>query len=238
MGFIRTSESSWVDRNGNGVMDEMTLSQGESPGPRFVGAVTDPGFREKGEGTAIFISDPSMFMNWMIDEEDNMDLFKALLEYLLPDGGKVIFDESTHDADGNMLFLQRGLRLPVMLSTDINMKIVLGTIAAITLFAVAYIHDPPGMKKHVSILDRTGVAEIVDPSIDLDDVPEVRKVLLDRVRLAHGMSMEAFSLLSWEQIKEMLGNDILFEFARTGDLGKEGMDLTALLVEVNGWEKK
>lgn len=236
-GFIRTSDSSWVDRNGNGVMDGVNNVQGESPGPRLVGAITVPDFNERGSGTAVFLSDPSLFMNWMIGEEGNLELFQALVEHLLPEGGKVIFDEGATDSEGVNMFLQKVIRLPVLLSTDINMKIVLGTLAAISLFAVAYMHEPPMKRKHISILDRTGVAEIVDPSIYKEDIPEVRKVLLERVRISHGMSREAFASLSWDDIGKKLKNDILFDFARTGELRKD-MDLTTLLVEVNGWERK
>ncbi|MFO8099685.1 MAG: DUF4350 domain-containing protein [Salinibacter sp.] len=236
-GFIRTSESSWVDRNENGIMDNQTTSQGESPGPRYVGVVTDPNFEEKGSGTAAFLSDPSMFMNWMIGEEKNLELFKALIDHLLPEGGEVIFDEGVRDVEGGNFLLQRSLRLPVILSSDINMKIVLGTIAAISLFALIYMHDPPAVRKHSSILDRTGVAEIVDPSIYDSDMPEIRKVLLDKVRISLGMSRDEFSSLSWEEIEKTVEDDMLYNLARRGKL-PENMDLTTVLVEVNDWERR
>ncbi|MFW3145982.1 MAG: DUF4350 domain-containing protein [Thermoplasmatota archaeon] len=236
-GLVRTSPSSWVDTNGNGIMDNISGAQSEIPGARYVASITDPGFRETGKGTAVFISDPSMFMNWMVVKEDNLEFFRSLVSYLLPRGGKVIFDESIHDTKGAHLPYQRGMRLPALLTTDINMKIVVGTLAGLTLFGVAYVHEPPRPKKHFSLLDRTGVAEIVDPSLEKSDLPEMRKVLLDRVRVAHGMSRDAFSKMDWDRLKELIGNEKLFQFARTGKMPKDA-DLISLLLEVNAWERR
>lgn len=236
-GLVRTSSSSWVDRNGNGVMDNLTSSQGEAPGPRYIATMTDPNFQVSRSGNGVILSDPSMFMNRMIGEADNLDFFIALVNLLLPDGGKVIFDESVHSTPGPKGVVQRAARAPVYLVTDINLKIVVGTMVAISLFALAYIHDPPGKHQHVTILDRTGVAEIVDPGINKGDQVELRKIVMDRVRVHNGMSTEAFSTLSWEKIEKMIGNDILYKFARYDELPK-GMDLNNILVEVSTWERK
>jgi hypothetical protein len=237
IGIIRTSSSSWVDRNGNGIMDNLTSAQGEAPGPRYVGAVSDPDFEDEGKGVALVISDPSLFMNHMIDEEDNLEFIQALIEYLLPDGGKIVIDESVHETSGAGSWVQRSFTGAVFIVTDVNLKIVLGTIAAISVFALAYVHEPPGKHRHIHMLDRTGVAEVVDPDISNLDIPEMRKVLLDKVRVANGMSKEAFSALGWESIQSMLSHDTLYQFARYEKIPK-GSDLTAILLEVNNWEKR
>jgi hypothetical protein len=236
-GLVRSSASSWVDRNGNGVMDNLTSSQGEAPGPRYIAAMTDPNFKTAGSGNTVIISDPSMFMNNMIREADNLDFFLALVNLLLPDGGKVIFDEGVHSTPGTKGIIQRASRASVFLVTDINLKIVTGTMVAITFFALAYIHDPPGRQRHVTILDRTGVAEIVDPGVGKGDQVELRKILLDRVRVHHGMSTEFFSNLEWEEVEKLIGKDPLYRFARYDELPK-GMDLNNILVEVSTWERK
>ncbi len=236
-GMVRSSPSSWVDRNGNGIMDNVTSAQGEAPGPRYLAVTTDPDFQGSKSGNVVVISDPSMFMNLMIQEADNLDFLLALIDHLLPEGGKVIFDEGVHQTPGGTGIIQRATRIPVFLVTDINLKIVVGTMVAISLFALAYIHDPPGVHRHESILDRTGVAEIVDPGISEDDITELRKVFLDRVRVTSGMSMEAFSNLPWDQLEKMIENDILFKFVRDGKLPGE-MDMNNMLVEVRTWERK
>jgi len=237
LGIIRTSPSSWVDRNGNGVMDNLTSAQGEAPGPRYVGAISDPDFEDEGRGAAVLISDPSMFMNHMIEEEDNMEFLRELIDHLLPNGGKIIVDESVHETPGAGSWVQRGLSGAVFLITDVNLKIVMGTIAAISVFALAYVHEAPGRHRHIHMLDRTGVAEIVDPDISSGDIPEMRKVLLDKVRVANGMSRDAFSSLDWDRIRSMISHDTLYGFARYGRMPK-GSDLTAILLEVNNWEKR
>ncbi|MBN1540282.1 MAG: hypothetical protein JW939_09075 [Candidatus Thermoplasmatota archaeon] len=236
-GAIRSSPASWVDRNGNGVMDNLTSSQGEAPGPRYIAAMTDPDFASLGSGNVVVLSDPSLFMNGMIGRGDNLELFRALVSFLLPDGGRVVFDESVHSTAGLIGLLQRGSSLPLILLTDVNLKIVVGTMVTITLFALAYIQEPPEVQKHVSVLDRTGVAEIVDPGLSASDMTEIRKVFLDRVRLSYGMSSEAFSGLSWNELEEMIDSDELFELVRNGNLKKK-MDLNNLIVEVSTWVRQ
>ncbi len=236
-GMVRTSPSSWVDRNGNGVMDNLSTAQGEAPGPRYISVISDPDFRVSGSGTMIVISDPSLFMNHMIGEEDNMEFIMSLVGYLLPDGGKVIFDESVHNTEGGASIFQNSAQAPAILLTDINLKIVVGTTIAISLFALAYVHESPGAYKHISFLDRTGVAEIVDPDIGMQDIPEIRSVFLDRVRVKTGMSREAFSDLEWDEVRRIMNNELLYDFARHSKV-PTGMDLTSLLLEVNGWEMK
>ncbi|MGA1866059.1 MAG: DUF4350 domain-containing protein, partial [Thermoplasmatota archaeon] len=162
-GIIRSSPASWVDRNGNGVMDNLTSSQGEAPGPRYIAAMTDPDFASQGSGNVVVLSDPSLFMNGMVGRGDNLEFFQALVSFLLPEGGRVVFDDSVHSTGGRLGWLQRGSSLPLLLLTDVNLKIVVGTMITITLFAFAYIQEPPEVNRHVSVLDRTGVAEIVDP---------------------------------------------------------------------------
>ncbi|MBN1390800.1 MAG: hypothetical protein JXA22_09200 [Candidatus Thermoplasmatota archaeon] len=235
-GIIRSSPASWVDRNGNGVMDNLTSAQGEAPGPRYIAAITDPDPSSTEQGNVVVLSDPSIFMNDMIDRADNMDLFLSLVRFLLPDGGKVVFDESVHSTTGIPGLVQRGSSIPLLLITDVNLKIVVGTFITITLFAFAYLQEPPAVHRHVSVLDRTGVAEIVDPGLYDGDITEMRKVFLDRVRVAYGMSSEAFSGLTWDELGSMIDNDTLYDFARSGSL-KKGIDLNNIIVGVSTWAR-
>lgn len=54
-----------------------------------------------GQGRLILLSDPSIMINSMMDKKDNALFVQNLLEYIIPTGGKVLFDEShRNDADG------------------------------------------------------------------------------------------------------------------------------------------
>jgi hypothetical protein len=181
------------------------------------------------------ISDPSLFMNGMIESEGNFELAMELVELMLPEGGRIIFDDSVHSAEGGQGVMQRGVRGFAFLTTDVNLKIVIGSIAVLAMFAVGYIYDPPRRPRHETILDRTGVAELVEPDLLETDLDELKKVILDRIRISYGMSVEDFSDLSWDQLREKVGNDEIIRFLRKGKFrgGVEG-----LMLEVMEWDKR
>ena len=235
LGLIRTTPSAWVDRNGNGLNDNVSSSAGEAQGVRYVSAMTDPDFIAKGTGCAVVFSDPSMFMNAMIDMEDNLEFTKALVLYLLPDGGKIVFDESVHSTPGVVGAFGRTSWVISLATTDVNFKIIIGTMAAVALMASAYLYTQPERPRHFTVLERTGVAEIAEPDLTDADIPEIRKAFLDKVRVSYGMSVEQFSGLDWEGIKGMIRDRDLFHFAMSG---KVVGSLDSLIVEVSQWRRE
>jgi hypothetical protein len=233
--LIASTSSAWVDRNGNGINDNVTTNQGEAQGVRYLAVISEPDFSESGSGTCLMISDPSLFMNGMINEEGNLDLAMAMVDHLLPLGGKVIFDDSVHSSVGRQGVMQKGMLGLAFLTTDVNLKIVVGSIAVLAMFAVAYIYDPPGKPRHETMLDRTGVAELVEPDLLESDLDELKKVVMERIRVHNGLSVRDFSSLSWEQLEEMVGNPEIIRFVRKGKF-KGGVE--GLLLEVMEWERK
>lgn len=233
--LIASTTSAWVDRNGNGINDNVTTNQGEAQGLRYLAVISDPDFQENDKGTCVMISDPSLFMNGMIESEGNFDLAMELVELMLPEGGRIIFDDSVHSAEGGQGVMQGGMRGIAFLTTDVNLKIVIGSIAVLAMFAVGYIYDSPRRPRHETILDRTGVAELVEPELLESDLDELKRVILDRIRISYGMSVEDFSDLSWDQLREKVGNDEVIRFLRKGKY-KGGVE--GLMLEVMEWEKR
>jgi hypothetical protein len=233
--LIASSTSAWVDRNGNGINDNVTTNQGEAQGIRYLAVISDPDFDAMASGTCVMISDPSLFMNGMIDREDNLALALTLVELMLPDGGKIVFDDSVHSSDGGIGVMQKGLLGIAFLTTDVNFKIVIGSIAVLAMFAVGYVYESPKRPRHETILERTGVAELVEPDLLESDLDELKKAVLDRIRVSHDMSVEDFSNLTWDQIGEISGNDEIIHFIKKGKF-KGGVE--GLLLEVLEWERK
>lgn len=89
-----------------------------------------------GMGSIVFISDPGIFINGMIDREDNRIFLSALIHHLLSNNGRVIFDESRH--------IKRNAYIIEMIN---NPEIV--GIATVLLIAGAaiLIHKTTGKKK-------------------------------------------------------------------------------------------
>lgn len=88
--LARTSESAYIDVNGNGQSDEGDISDAFPVAYRTAA----------GEGSAVFLSDPGMLTNQAFDADgvDNRAFFRALAVDQLGTGATVVFDESRHAA--------------------------------------------------------------------------------------------------------------------------------------------
>ncbi|MDG6225457.1 MAG: hypothetical protein QCI82_08085 [Candidatus Thermoplasmatota archaeon] len=232
--IARSGPSSWIDRNGNGLRDPENISSGEFPGSKILAISTDPDFRERGGGCVIFMSDPSLFTNEMIEQGDNREFLRFIASYLLPGGGMVLIDDSTHRTSGINSILQGALRGPVILTTDLNFKIVVGTLSTVILVAAVYLYDPPSKNRHTTYLNRSGLAQLIDIHLDAKSMTLLRKVILDRVRLDSSIAVEAFSSLSWDRLREMIGDDEIFEFVR----GRDPDDPNEFIRRVARWSEE
>ncbi len=82
--IMNSSRASWLDKNGNAVKDE------------------DEEFKKRplmtvekyGKGELILVSDPSIFINSMLDKKDNKAMANNVLSYLSQGRSRIIFDES------------------------------------------------------------------------------------------------------------------------------------------------
>ncbi len=232
--IAKTGRSAWVDRNGNGLRDFDNTTQGEPLGEKTIAVIVDPDFLSLGSGCAVFISDPSLFLNEMIDQKDNRKFISSLISYLLPDGGTIVIDDGVHQMDGAASVFQRGVFGFVFLLSDVNMKIIIGSMTVIIISAFAYLFDPPERLEHICLLDRTGLAELAELNLTKQDVTEIKKIILDRVRVRNSLSVDDFSKLGWDDIRKMIDDDRLYRFVRSGK-NYTVEQLERILVEVTGW---
>jgi len=230
-----SSPSSWVDINGNGERDMENTTQGETLGPKAVCMIADPEFRELDTGCAVFMSDPSFLLNEMIGEEDNLEFFLSLVSYLLPEGGRIIIDEGMHQLGGLSSSFQRASMMIVLLTSDVNLKIITASMVLIIVSAFVYLFETPEKLRHMCLLDRTGLAELVEPNVSRKDVPEIKKVFLDKVRIANSMTVEDFARLEWDELEKLIHNRELFQFVQGyGSYRRE--EIERILVEVSRWQ--
>ncbi len=232
--IARTGGSAWVDRNGNGLRDFDNTTQGEPLGEKTIAVIMDPDFLSLGSGCAVFISDPSLFLNEMIDQKDNREFISSLISYLLPDGGTIVIDDGVHQMDGAGSVFQRGVFGFVFLLSDVNMKIIVGSMTVIIISAFAYLFDPPERLRHICLLDRTGLAELAELNLTEQDVTEIKKIILDRVRVKNSLSIEDFSKLGWNDVRKMINDDRLYRFVRSKK-NYTVEQLERILVEVTRW---
>lgn len=82
--ILSSSEASWLDKNENSIKDE-------DESFRRYPLVTKEDY---GEGELILVSDPSIFINSMLERKDNRVFSENTLSYLSQGRSEIIFDES------------------------------------------------------------------------------------------------------------------------------------------------
>lgn len=93
--FISTSKNSWIDTDDDGLItpeDEVSGPQGFTVGMRCEMKSAE-GVQL---GTAVFVSDSSLPINMMWNEDRNADFLLGLVESIMGPEGDILFDESRH----------------------------------------------------------------------------------------------------------------------------------------------
>ncbi len=93
--FISTSKNSWIDTDDDGLItpeDEVSGPQGFTVGMRCEMKSAE-GVQL---GTAVFVSDSSLPINMMWNEDRNADFLLGLVESIIGQEGDILFDESRH----------------------------------------------------------------------------------------------------------------------------------------------
>ena len=93
--FISTSKNSWIDADDDGLItpeDEVSGPQGFTVGMRCEMKSAE-GVQL---GTAVFVSDSSLPINMMWNEDRNADFLLGLVESIIGPEGDILFDESRH----------------------------------------------------------------------------------------------------------------------------------------------
>lgn len=93
--FISTSKNSWIDTDDDGLItpeDEVSGPQGFTVGMRCEMKSAE-GVQL---GTAVFVSDSSLPINMMWNEDRNADFLLDLVESIIGPEGDILFDESRH----------------------------------------------------------------------------------------------------------------------------------------------
>ncbi|MEF8832232.1 MAG: DUF4350 domain-containing protein [Candidatus Thermoplasmatota archaeon] len=82
--ILSSSEASWLDQNENSIKDESERFK------QYPLVTTE----DYGEGELILVSDPSIFINSMLDKDDNRVFSENILQHLSRGRSDIIFDES------------------------------------------------------------------------------------------------------------------------------------------------
>ena len=185
--FMTTSKNSWIDSDDDGAItpdDEAAPLSGFQLG-------VECGLRSEGEalGSAIFISDSSLGINHMWNENQNSFFLIDLVESIIGTDGEVLFDESRHTQEsfGASLF-QAALGFYFLLSGDtLVLQIIrLNVLVAVIILTMAMSLRQPEPRRLFHIFDIRKPRPFRSYGHNLDNgILVLQEVFLERLRLRY-----------------------------------------------------
>ncbi len=208
LGF--TSNESFLDVNGNGAIDVQ-----DQPGPFEVVTL---------KGRMVFIGDPSIFINEMWDLSDNSEFLLGLVDFLLPNGGIVLFDESVHAAvDFSEGFYRTITSTFVFVFGDLTKGLFVTAMIGLMMIVMSQVVTDPKLWYH-----RLAISEIVVGNLQFleTNFKGKRKELSDRLRtdaldlicVRSGMTANEFASLSDKRLRTLLNDEKLYRFIKGNDM--------------------
>ena len=185
--FMTTSRNSWIDSDDDGAI---TPADEAAPLSGFQLGV-ECGLRSEGEalGSAVFISDSSLGINHMWNENQNSFFLIDLVESIIGTDGQVLFDESRHTQEsfGASLF-QAALGFYFLLSGDtLVLQIIrLNVLVAVIIFTMAMSLRQPEPRRLFHIFDIHKPRPFRSYGHNLDNgILVLQEVFLERLRLRY-----------------------------------------------------
>ena len=185
--FMTTSRNSWIDSDDDGAItpdDEAAPLSGFQLG-------VECGLRLEGEalGSAVFISDSSLGINHMWNENQNSFFLLDLVESIIGAEGEVLFDESRHTQEsfGASLF-QAALGFYFLLSGDtLVLQIIrLNVLVAVIILTMAMSLRQPEPRRLFHIFDIRKPRPFRSYGHNLDNgILVLQEVFLERLRLRY-----------------------------------------------------
>ncbi len=185
--FMTTSKNSWIDSDDDGAItpdDEAAPLSGFQLG-------VECGLRLEGEalGSAVFISDSSIGINHMWNENQNSFFLIDLVESIIGTDGQVLFDESRHTQEsfGASLF-QAALGFYFLLSGDtLVLQIIrLNVLVAVIILTMAMSLRQPEPRRLFHIFDIRKPRPFRSYGHNLDNgILVLQEVFLERLRLRY-----------------------------------------------------
>jgi hypothetical protein len=217
---------SWVDVNGDGVQNIDEIAQQY---PVVVKKAYD-------EGSIVFISDPSPFINDMWDRHRNAEFITSLVMNLIDAGGTVIFDESRHmresPVDSSRQAIYEAL---VILTTDDQLRWLTAIIVVLVMGLLIIAYDHPQELIHRFNIAKFKISELNDPNLTPKDTERMRYVFLEKVRIHLGLSMEEFRDLTKSELEELIGDPKLSSFALDSRKTYFGSELSKIFRRITDW---
>lgn len=227
-----TSQNSFVDKNNDGIGGPEEVANRSAGG---IPAIVEV---KAGNGRMILLGDPSMFINGLIERNDNWAFTRDMVGYLskgTPKETTIIFEESRHLQSNilNSIYVQLFGYLAYGAG---NMVVKIIALAGLILgleFILMRVNNPV-LFRHIynPAWGRTSRWRV--PHTHYLDPMVVREVILERVRVTHGLACDDFEQLPPSQLEGMIRDPVLIGFLLNKD---ERMPLEDVLQAMDRWTK-
>ncbi len=238
--IVESTSRAWVDTNDNQERDVIDPSSPTGVVEMFdtytLVVETNRDFMSEENGNVIFISDPSLFIDAMYLKGDNRAFIRALVDYLLPNGGKLIFDESRHTPENiGEGFQQEGFFILVTGTSDLIVKIIVGgLLIPFVLIMVLAIGDP-SILIHKQVLSDVSLHNLKTWAFTKRDIEELRVHFLEKVRRTYGMSTDEFSRLSTKELAALVQDKRIMRFLTQKGRETSKIEMDEILVLMDMW---
>lgn len=235
----QTTNESYLDRNPNNKVDASDR-RGSVP------LMAEVSF---GKGKVVFVSDVDMFTSNMIDQYDNGAFLNALVRYLLPSGGEIIFEESRHryspflesecrsasfiinlvsGKENNFgAGADRTLIYPVVLTITASLLILI-VVTIETGDADSWIHkfDVKTFKPRRNL-----------PITRKDKISYLARVIKEKARAMSGISFEEARTYTDKQIIDLIEDPVIRNFVVNPEKKYTEEELKKIVVKLEEWKK-
>jgi hypothetical protein len=203
--LAKSGPGSWLDKNDNGVRDPIETKDSYD--------IIAYHKNNKYNSAAVIISDPGLFINDNWEMMDNSNFILHLINYLLPDGGEVIFDESRHinenTFENSRHVLYSGL---VYFTSSVWSIFILALLIIIGTLIVGGKIRPQVHWTNRSLLYLKYLNILNQPEINTNDYWEIYSTFLEKVRLSYGFSSEEFRNLDRDTLYKLVHDKHLWNF--------------------------
>jgi len=158
--------------------------------------------------------DPNNLLDKTPDGEadyDNRLFLQHLIQYLLPDGGKILIDESLHDVESEFQVpVYQSLNIVAHLTSDPWFTGGFSAVSSVILFiGIFMVRDKETWIHKFNISHFSGRTTM--PTTRILQSTRVRKALIEKTRMSRGLSPEEFQQIPQEKVNAMVRDPQLLE---------------------------
>jgi hypothetical protein len=234
------SKDSFVDRNGNGVIDIR-----DQQGPISVIMMYQEPLHT---GAIVFIGDPGIFMNDMFDrgggangtdaegKNNKKFLMDMVTNILLPNGGKIIFDESRHEQNKWSKPVYSSLETVTILTSNYAEMALL--VIGLCLILSIVVYKAKDKEDWIHKYDIGTIKRRADLPDSRREVRErMKRTVYRKIRMINSLTHEELQQLTPTQLASMIKDHEINELVLNEQRDFTSEELKMLAEKIRRWEK-